>query len=689
MDAPGIRRTTGYRDWVGRALEWLGVAGMAIAVPMLGVLGKNTEILLNFQPGRLRILLLLLAIVLLPPALLIAVEALIRVGSDRVAGLFHSVGITVLFAVAVVRLVREATHLPGAINLAVSLAITAAFAFALRRWQSFHSWLRLLSLVPVGTLLLTIAASPVTPIIEKADTQPIAREAFGTPHRIVWVVFDEFPLTSILDGQQGIDEVLFPNFAALQRTSTWYRNSTTVAPFTLGAVPAMLTGRDPYSATAAAVPANYPRNAFSALSGAFTIHAHESLTRLCAPYICTATQRTKGSRTLGVARELTRLWAKGLDPRLTDAGMDIRGLLARDPDPAASASQFIDAMRPSAPHGKQQFDFLHVFVPHWPWQYDGQLRVVAPAATPPGLVGGEVWRDRESARMGREYHLRTAQAADTILGLVRARLESFGEWTNSIVVVTADHGVGFAPREPARGHSPHNAADLAWTPLFIKAPGQTSGAVDDRLARTTDILPTVADHLGTRLPWRADGRSLLGRPRPNGDFTMTAWKLDTVPATDGVTTVDGVAGFARVLASGGRGTDCAPALRLYCAGRYRTLMGRSVAGLTGGQPDPSRRAVVTNPEKFDAVDPATRAATWLSIEGAILGLRRPADLAVAVNGAVAGLTRAVPYQQITPFWTALAPGAFRPGRNTVEVFAISGSAANPVLTSLGPRAAAG
>ena len=235
---------------------------------------------------------------------------------------------------------------------------------------------------------------------------------------------------------------------------------------------------------------------------------------------------------------------------------------------------------------------------------------------------------------------------------------------------------GFLEQSPAPLPSPD---DLA---------GQTAGAVDDRLARTTDILPTIADHLGTRLPWRTDGRSLLGRPRPNGDFTMTSWKLDTVPVTDGLTTVDGVAGFARVLASGGRGADCAPALRLYCVGRYRTLMGRTVAGLTG-PPDPSREATITNPGKFDAVDPTSRTATWLSIEGAILGLRRPTDLAVVVNGTVAGLTRAVPDRRTAAYWTALAPGAFRPGRNTVEVYAISGPATDPVLTSLGPRGAAG
>ena len=67
----------------------------------------------------------------------------------------------------------------------------------------------------------------------------------GKPNRIVMIVMDEFPLESILDGTGHVDAALFPNFAALANTSTWFRNDTTVAPYTDVAVPAILTGRLP------------------------------------------------------------------------------------------------------------------------------------------------------------------------------------------------------------------------------------------------------------------------------------------------------------------------------------------------------------------------------------------------------------------------------------------------------------
>ena len=49
--------------------------------------------------------------------------------------------------------------------------------------------------------------------------------------------------------------------------------------------------------------------------------------------------------------------------------------------------------------------------------------------------------------------------------------------------------------------------------LFIKAPGQPAGAVDDRNWQHVDLLPTIAERAGVRVPWRVDG-GLGGAARP-------------------------------------------------------------------------------------------------------------------------------------------------------------------------------
>ena len=47
-------------------------------------------------------------------------------------------------------------------------------------------------------------------------------------------------------------------------------------------------------------------------------------------------------------------------------------------------------------------------------------------------------------------------------------------------------------------------------PLFVKRPGQRRGRVSDVYARTLDVTPTIADVLGWRLGYRADGHSAFG-----------------------------------------------------------------------------------------------------------------------------------------------------------------------------------
>ena len=103
------------------------------------------------------------------------------------------------------------------------------------------------------------------------------------------------------------------------------------------------------------------------------------------------------------------------------------------------------------------------------------------------------------------------------------------------MVVVADHGVSFAPGGHMRDVTPSNAQDIAFVPLFIKAPGQREGAVIDEPARTTDVLPTMMEILGGRVPWRIEGRSLIGRrPIPPPPVTVASARLEpvTTPASE-------------------------------------------------------------------------------------------------------------------------------------------------------------
>src|SRR5207249_1035027 len=63
------------------------------------------------------------------------------------------------------------------------------------------------------------------------------------PVPVVMVVFDEFCGAWLMTDQGEIDAERFPNFASLAQDATWFRNATSVHPYTASAVPAILTGR--------------------------------------------------------------------------------------------------------------------------------------------------------------------------------------------------------------------------------------------------------------------------------------------------------------------------------------------------------------------------------------------------------------------------------------------------------------
>ena len=92
------------------------------------------------------------------------------------------------------------------------------------------------------------------------------------------------------------------------------------------------------------------------------------------------------------------------------------------------------------------------------------------------------------------------------------RLRRIGVFDRALVVVAADHGIAFVPGVERREVQPTTVDQLAGVPLFVKAPGQRRGEVDERPALTVDVLPTIAEMLGVELPFDVDGEALTGPP---------------------------------------------------------------------------------------------------------------------------------------------------------------------------------
>jgi hypothetical protein len=664
-------------------VELLAVSGLAFAQPMFDVLNKNSEIFVSRHATRSDVVLLTLAVLLGPPLLWYAIEVVVSLIGARVRNAVHLLGLGLGMLVFFVEVVKHGTDLGEPAVVALAVVGAGLFVLLIVRVAPARSWLRFVAIAAPLFAALFLFTSSVHTVVFGGKDAAIAHVRVQRPHRVVWLVFDEFPETSLLDGTGRVDAQLFPNFARLAATSNWYRNSTTIAPFTLAAVPGMLSGTVPDDVEAPAVPANYPDTVFTLLGGSYDVNAFETLTVLCPNQVCRDPRHLSPAKHSlgGLGTDALDLWRDFASPRRAKPGLDIvRGVLSYDTDPAGTTRRFVDSLAPSR---RPRLDFLHVLLPHWPWHYVKSLQDNGSIGNPPGLAYDR-WSSAWAARSGRAQHLLQVQATDTLLGMLMDKLEAIGAWDDTLLVVTADHGVGFAKHEPARGLGATDAPDLAWTPLFFKLPGQTAAKVDDRLARTTDVLPTVADVLGVRIPWSTSGRSLLGTPRPNGAFPMLHWKIDATNPRGRSNTIDGVAGFPKVLAGRAAAPAADAGTRLYRVGPYGGLVGRPASGLRGtGRSE--HRFTISNPGRFANVDPVAPVAPFLWVSGVAPPRTAGVPVAIVVNGVVAATTRTVSGGDgPSSWWAPLPPQYFHAGSNDVEVDEIRGPPTAPTLVPGAP-----
>ncbi len=103
---------------------------------------------------------------------------------------------------------------------------------------------------------------------------------------------------------------------------------------------------------------------------------------------------------------------------------------------------------------------------------------------------------------------------DDQIGELLAAFRRRGQWENTAVVVTADHGEGLGQH----GETTHAALVYDSTlevPLIIKPPASAGIApgVEPGSTAHVDVMPTVLELLGVEAPRELHGRSLVGRMR--------------------------------------------------------------------------------------------------------------------------------------------------------------------------------
>jgi hypothetical protein len=519
-----------------------------------------------------------------------------------------------------------------------------------------------LAAVLVGVGLAIDGSSRSRPALARAGAGTMPH-AVGPPKTIGMVVFDELPLTSLMETGGRIDRARYPAFARLARDGIWFRGATAVHDSTALAVPAMLDGRYPRAGLRSDV-YSHPANLFTLLADDYELHVSEEATGLCPTSLCVPTPGTTASHL-----------SRGKPGRF---------------------HRFVRGMRPTP---RPALWFKHVLLPHVPWQYypsGRSYRRFAPEPIP-GLNGplgfGVPWL----VKVSYQRHLLQLGMADRLLGELVARLRRERLYRDALVVVVADHGIGFRLGLERRTVRPRNVEDLAPVPLIVKLPRARGGRVVDRHVETIDVLPTILELAGEPTPEQVDGQSLF-HPLVAQSSRVTVYhrvgtELNTI---GGDYTFDPAVVARRRDAAvrrktawfgsgGGRNPDA-----LYLIGPYAELVGQRAARLprVRAREDDGerRRATIDQAVDLQSVDPDSRFVPG-QITGKLRGGRPGGGrvVALALNGKIAATGRTFSLDgtpQIENFELMVPESAFRHGPNDARLFEIVAGTDGPALRPL-------
>lgn len=639
--------------------------------PVLDLLGRNAEFFLARRSAKTEIVFLALAaIVVVPVAIGIIGSLPGRLGRTIGSALIA------LTATSVALLYLDRTAMPWWLSLILAVGLGLGVKWGFTRMRSVRQVGRYLMVTPVVMLGVFLFSMPVGDVLWEPDVALGNPVSIDDPAPIVLLVFDEFPVASLIDPEGNLRSDEYPNFARLAADGTWYRNAVTVEQQTEQSVPAILTGRVPDDSLVP-VAGQYPFNLFTALRSVYDLYVHESITQLCPRDLCegvaTAASSLVGDVSVVAGHVLLpepltedlppidRGWGDfAMAAGLFDAREEFNEVLSDGPRAAIDAT--LDDLA-NADLDRPSLFYMHAIVPHHPWQFlpDGRSYPFVVALNPASVGGG--WNDDEFlVAQSMQRHLLQVGYADHVLGEVIDGLERRGIYDDTMVVVVADHGIAIAPGvEHQRTITEDSIGDVAAVPLFVKTPGADGGPIDDRRALTIDILPTIADVIGADLPSEIDGVSLLAPP-PDRESTTTSGPRGRVTY--------GVSGDEK-LEVARRIEDWFP------DGNPFSLRPEGAPDLAGTSVDieglePSDlRVSIKEPGLYGNVDTSGDVIP-VRIGGTVHGGAGGDEvLAVTVNGVVGALTRCYQDEAGIAFLAMVPPGLFEDGENAIEVLEVT------------------
>ena len=677
------------------------LSAFALAQPLFDLLSENPEFFAARGSTGGEIIVFALLLVLLPPAVLLAVEVLCGIaGGGRARRGLHLVLMALLAAIVFVQALKRAIGGSDLVLIVLSLALGAAAAVAYARAAPVRSFVSVLTPAPLVFLILFLFISPVSKITLAGEA---SAQAIGGIARVpvVMVVFDELPSTSLMDERRRVDPKRYPAFAELAGDSTWFRAAHGIYDSTSRAVPAIMDGNLPEKETLA-TSAEHPNSIFALLGKSHRMNVSEEATSVCPRDLCrdTRAEQPLVERLGSLTGDLSLVYAHVVSPPGIErdlptvsetwgtfggdatGGGEVTGASGDQPNTRSNLNRnrrkrlesWIAAIQPGR---RPALNFKHTLLPHVPWQYlpDGTL-YRRQANDPISNLSRQSFPDQGQVEQLQLRHLLQLGFADLELGKMIAQLKRTGAYDESLIVVTADHGVSFKQGQFDRRNAKRsNIDEISPVPLFVKKPHQKQGRVDDSIVETTDVLPTIADLLEIKLPERTDGRSAFSpEVRARREVRMlkrdlTGWIRLSGEQFEREKRAE-LDKKIRLFGTGADGPD-----RIYRIGPNQQLVGKQAATLDSGEPSAGKASLLDAGGLRDVDRSSGLVPTW--IVGRVAGGGGPRrDIAIAVNGTVRAVgntfTLATGGGEILA--VMVPQSSIRDGRNSVEVFEVVGGA---------------
>lgn len=100
------------------------------------------------------------------------------------------------------------------------------------------------------------------------------------------------------------------------------------------------------------------------------------------------------------------------------------------------------------------------------------------------------------------HYIQAARKADALLGQFVDALKDMGKWSDTLLIVTADHG------QADTGYHPIDDEDSSITPLLFIGPGVARGR-EFEYAEQMDLVPTLCDLMGVPAPATGQGSGVV------------------------------------------------------------------------------------------------------------------------------------------------------------------------------------